>query len=79
MTGLRYVRKFSVLSSNEDRYKLLLKTGSQELGNIFKREIPTGVLGRIVEALSSFPPSVSDIIFVTRVLETLTKTKRSVL
>ncbi|XP_054290343.1 coiled-coil domain-containing protein 103-like [Macrosteles quadrilineatus] len=76
LTGYRYVRKFSVLRTNEERYKLLMKTGSEELGNIFKTEIPTGVLGRIVEALMCFSPTVNEIIFVTQVLEILTKTKR---
>ncbi|XP_046670676.1 coiled-coil domain-containing protein 103 [Homalodisca vitripennis] len=76
VTGFRYVRKFSLLRTNEERYKLLMKTGTEELGNIFKTEIPTGVLGRIVEALLCFMPAVNEIIFVTQVLEILSKTKR---
>lgn len=78
LSGFRYVRKFSVLRTNEERYKLLTKTGTEELGNIFKSEIPTGVLGRIVEALLCFAPTISEIIFVTQVLEILAKTKRLV-
>jgi len=76
LTGFRYVRKFTVLRTNEERYRLLMKTGSEELGTIFKTEIPTGILGRIVEALLCFRPVVNEIIFVTQVLEILTKTKR---
>lgn len=41
-----------------------------------KSEIPVGILGEILQALLAFPLNTPDIVFVVRLLESLTEAKR---
>jgi len=43
----------TVLATAADRYRFLLRTGSQRLGQIFHNEISFGLLGEIITVLSS--------------------------
>ncbi|XP_014241365.1 coiled-coil domain-containing protein 103 [Cimex lectularius] len=58
------------------RYFYLRESGAEELSRGLRREVPVGVLGDIVEALSAFPNTTEDILFVVSVLDTISKTDR---
>ncbi|KAF6212459.1 hypothetical protein GE061_012982 [Apolygus lucorum] len=68
--------KLHLLESPDQKYCLLKETGANEILRSFKREIPVGTFGEVIEALLVFPVTTQDVLFVVSVLEALTKTER---
>lgn len=58
------------------RLSLLYKLGPAALGHLFRIDIPTDLLGEILQALYGFNSSVEDVIAVVALLEALTEVKR---
>lgn len=74
-TTLEFVRQWRPLDIC-DRLLLLKLIGAQNVGQLVKSEIPVGMLGEILQALLAFPSNTPDIVFVVRLLESLTEAKR---
>jgi hypothetical protein len=74
-TTVEFVRQWRPLDTC-DRLLLLKVTGAQNLGKLVQSEIPVGILGEILQALLAFPSNTPDIVFVVRLLESLTEAKR---
>lgn len=74
-TTVEFVRQWRPLDIC-DRLLLLKFIGAQNVGQLVKSEIPVGILGEILQALLAFPSNTPDIVFVVRLLESLTEAKR---
>ena len=74
-TTVEFVRQWRPLDIC-DRLLLLKLIGAQNVGQLVKSEIPVGILGEILQALLAFPSNTPDIVFVVRLLESLTEAKR---
>jgi len=74
-TTVEFVRQWRPLDIC-DRLLLLKLIGAQNVGQLVKSEIPVGILGEILQALLAFPSNTPDIVFVVRLLDSLTEAKR---
>ncbi|PNF33647.1 Coiled-coil domain-containing protein 103 [Cryptotermes secundus] len=75
MTTVEFIQQWRPLDIC-DRLLLLKFTGAHKVGELVKSEIPVGILGEILQALLAFSLNTPDIVFVVRLLESLTEAKR---
>ncbi|PSN36391.1 hypothetical protein C0J52_14459 [Blattella germanica] len=75
-TTAEFLKQWQPLEGN-DRFHFLKKMGAKNVKELFKYELPVGLLGQILHAfLLVLPSEAPDIAFMIKLMDSLTGTKR---